>query len=134
MPRKLRHTAVLFRATLSLALLFSSCAVVASGGVQTPRETPFDRSPTEREAYLQAYRAGHEAALTGSLSSWCLRGDLALARSTGWNDGQGAGMLVWFEEMETALGLRDRARILQLLRGHGDEAPKIADALLAEGS
>ena len=122
---------MLLRVPVPAVLLLSACAGAPERGVPAVRAARFEGSPAERAAYLACYRAGYEAALTAHLGSWCFRGPLEHARSAGWSDGQGDGLLVWFEEMDTAVALRDRPRVLALLCAHGDDAVRIADALLA---
>lgn len=65
---------------------------VARAPIPVPAATPYDSTPAQRAAYLQAYDSGYRYGTLGALQSYCFSPE---AETRGWYDGTYQGVVVW---------------------------------------
>jgi len=66
---------------------------VARASVPLPAGTPYDSTPAQRAAYLQAFDGGYRDGMVGSMRSYCFAPE---AETRGSYDGAYQGSVVWY--------------------------------------
>ena len=67
--------------------------VVARSSVPLPAVTPYDSTPAQRVAYLQAFDSGYRDGTVGKMRSYCFSPE---AETRGFYDGAYQGSIVWY--------------------------------------
>jgi hypothetical protein len=85
-----------FMRSLALVALVAlvGCATAQNEAVVAqPASTPFDANPMARAAYLDAYRDGYRAAISGGVTATdTIRGPHRFAQEVGWRAGVQEGL------------------------------------------
>lgn len=93
----------------SLILPASYCVLafifVARASVTLPAVTPYDSTPAQRAAYLQAYDSGYRDGSLGWMRSYCFYPE---SETQGFYDGAYQGSLVWYRMFGRTMPEREK--------------------------